>query len=415
MPNLDNTELSLAERVRSTSMGDSETYGRYALGILKHGTLKNANGDPILEHVPGLPVTVALTFGLFDSPRAFLVFQSVFFFLALYFFLIKAGSRFPAPVLVLTALIMALHPLMIKHFVAIMSDLLFSSVLLWIAVVLWKDNLGLRSFLYAGLLFGLATYIRESALPLMVAMGIGFLVKNRRKYSRPVIIMTCVFFVVLSPWIVRNYIETGRFIMLSTKGSRLFYLYSIPSTADVYKPFAIGEGHDYKNKLERANGAEGKRSSSWDGNDRDFNPVLNGIHNYISQPKEQAISAILKTIALLDKPPLLGRVRSQAAGVSISIFDACFYIFHFATILFGIVLAFRKRSNPFFYLPYLLVAQYLQALFFWSEPRYLMPFYPFLVVISLTWYWVKWHEERITSNTMVSSESKAVRRRFLVY
>ena len=45
------------------------------------------------------------------------------------------------------------------------------------------------------------------------------------------------------------------------------------------------------------------------------------------------------------------------------------------------------------FLPYWIAAQYVQSLFFWSEHRYLMPFYPLLILMALSWYWNRWKKQ----------------------
>ena len=67
-----------------------------------------------------------------------------------------------------------------------------------------------------------------------------------------------------------------------------------------------------------------------------------------------------------------------------------FYAFHIGIILMGVVLSFSGRHNSLIFLPYWIAAQYFQSLSFWSEHRYLMPFYPFLILLALSWYWSRW-------------------------
>lgn len=389
MPNLNKRNLSLAERVTSTSFGDSFRYGKYAEGILKNRSFKNEDGKPILRHMPGFPLILAISFEMFDSAKPLVVFQILFFFVSLYFFLVRIKGKFPAIILILTVLIMTFHPLMAKIFTGVVSDLLFSSLLLWVAFVLWKDSLNTRDFFCVGLLLGIAVYIRESAFPFMMMVGLAYLIKDRKKYLKPVTLMACAFLILLSPWVIRNYIQTHKFIPLTTKGIQLFYSSSIPLTTDFYKFKPFGKsGYDYKYRTTREyQNLRGNRKSYDGSNKREFNPVKEGIYNYVSRPREQAVSMLLKTVALFNKPPLLARDLPRMAEIGLTVFNVFFYIFHIGIILFGIILSFRTKFNPFIYLPYLITAQYFQALFFFSEPRYLMPFYPFLIVVSLSWYW----------------------------
>jgi hypothetical protein len=282
---------------------------------------------------------------------------------------------------------MTLHPMMVKHFSGVMSDILFSSLLLWVASALWKEDPNKKEFLYVGVLLGLAVYIRESAFPLMVMIGGAYLMKDKKYYLKPVILMTITFVIVLTPWMIRNYIHAKQFIPLTTKSTILFYYYSIPLTTELYAPFSWTDeetGYNYP-KLYAVYDA-GKQSDS--------TLIRDAIHNYLSEPKRQVVSMLLKTVALfgkpdLLKPALLAKTFSGAGQLGLIAINLGYYVFHVGVILLGICLSFRLQSNPFIYLPYLIAAQYIQALLFWSESRYLMPFYPFLIILALAWWWNK--------------------------
>jgi hypothetical protein len=327
--------------------------------------------------MPGLPAILAITFYLTGSLDSFRVLQVVFFFVSLYFFLVRIKDQFPASVLAAIAVIMALHPMMAKYFTAVMSDILFSSMLLWVAVVLYKPDSNSRAFLVIGLLLGLAVYLRESALPFMAALVVAYLAKAPQTYLKPVVLMGCAFLVLLSPWVVRNYVQTRRFIPLTTKSTNLFYLSSIPLTPELYNP--LGRGYDYQ-----------KLRSAYAEHSPGPNPIGAGVRNYISRPQEQLVSGFLKTIALLNTPGVLGRPLRTAGRIAVIAVNGILCVFHIGILLLGLFLAFSKYAGLFPYLPYVIAVQYGQALFFWSEDRYLMPFYPFLVLIALTWYRCQW-------------------------
>lgn len=377
MPNFYEDDLPLAERLKSTSMVDSQAYGRYADELLKQRSFQRTTGEPVVRHMPGLPLILAVIFGLSGSIDAFRMFQILFFFASLYFFLVQIKDTFPAAILTATVLIMTFHPSMMKHFTGVMSDLLFSSMFLWVAFVFYKTEPRIKHFLSAGLLFGLAIYLRESAIALLAAIGLAYLVRGKCRSLKPVALMGCAFLATLSPWIVRNYIHIGEFIPLTTKSTNLFYQYSIPLTLELYHP--LENGYDYR-----------KLRTLYLENTPGPNPIEAGVTNYVTRPREQLTSFALKTIAFFNKPGLLRRPLSTTATVGLLIVNLGLYVLHIGVFLFGVVLAFTKRSSPFPYLPYLITAQYFQALFFWSEPRYLMPFYPLLAVIALMWYFDRW-------------------------
>jgi hypothetical protein len=373
MPNYYNEQLPLTQRLTSTSYGDPQAYGRYADGFLRQGAFENPDGKPVILHMPGLPLILAVFVGLFGTVDAFRLGESLFFFGTLYCFLMLFKNKVPALVLVATVVVMALHPLMAQLFTAIMSDILFASLVLWVAFVLYRPDPSEWNFLCAGLLFGAAVYVRESAFVFVWALGLAYLVKDARKYLRPVGVMIGVFLLLLSPWVVRNYVRTGRVIPLTSKGTNLIYISSLPLTTELYSP--LTDTYDYT-KLDKRHSALTPGPS----------PIREAVRNYIGQPRQQVISTALKTIALLNKPSVLQRQLSHTARLAMNAFNVMYFVFHIGVILAGVVLVFSRHASAFPYLPYLLAAQYAQALLLWSEPRYLLPFYPFFIVMSLSWY-----------------------------
>ena len=111
---------------------------------------------------------------------------------------------------------------------------------------------------------------------------------------------------------------------------------------------------------------------------------------------------LLKTAAFFNKPAVLAHLAGTSFSALLVVGNIVFYAFHISVILFGVALSFRPRDNPFVFLPYWIVAMYIQALLLWSEERYLMPFYPFLVLIALSWYSRRWQAERNASDDSVA-------------
>jgi hypothetical protein len=422
MPRVDNDQMPLADRIRSPKFGDSYGYGKYAEGILQHRALRDIDGRPILKHMPGLPLLLAVTFKTFGSVRPLLVVQVLFLFVSLYFFLLRVRDGFPAAAVIATPIVIALHPSTIKHSSGVMTDLFFGSMLLWAAVLLWKKQPTTRDFCAVGAVFGLAAYLRESALPLMLMTALAYLVKDRRTYLRRVTLMVCVCTAMLSPWAIRNQRLMNDFIPLTTKTSDLFYYYSIPLTRAVYDPLGAGfqeSGYDY-NKLyeiydhevrrwEIESGRSGRSQrtgprepakalkevyNSWADRPLPDSPIRKGLWNYYSRPTEQLPSLLLKTAAFFNKPAVLAHLAGTSFSALLVVGNILFYAFHIGIILLGVALSFSAKDNPFVFLPYWIVAMYIQALLFWSEERYLMPLYPFLVLIALSWYSRRWQAER---------------------
>ena len=226
----------------------------------------------------------------------------------------------------------------------------------------------------------------------------------------------------LSPWVIRNQRLTHELIPLTTKSSDLFYYSSIPLTREVYDPLGPGfqeSGYDY-NKLyevydrevrrwEIESGRSGRSPrtgprerakalkevyESWADRPLPDSPIREGLWNYWSRPPEQLSSLLLKTAAFFNKPAVLADLAGTSFSALLVVGNIVFYAFHISIILLGVALAFSAQATPFVFLPYWIVAMYIQALLFWSEERYLMPLYPFLVLIALSWYSRRWQTER---------------------
>ncbi len=420
MPQLGNDDLSIAERMRSGKFGDTYGYGMLAEGILEHGRLSQPDGTPIVKHMLAIPLLVAASFRAFDTLRPLMVFQVVFLFVSLFFLLDKVKDGFPPFAIALTPILIAAHPQTIKHASAMVSDMTLASMLLWVVFVLWNRSPGYREFFKVGVILGLAVYIREAAFPIMLMTALAYVVRDFRRYIGPAAVMGCVFLALLSPWTVRNYRVTGEFIPLTTKSTDLFYHSSIPLTPRQYVPFGPGfqeGGYDYpqlyvayhREALARGlpvpeiappTGDPGEHSwlgeiyDPWRARPLPASPLIEGMKNYMFQPAEQALSFVLKTIALFNKPPILSQLASSPLAPVLVAGNIAFYAFHVGVILLGVVLSFTARHNPFVFLPYWIAAQYAQSLLFWSEHRYLMPFYPLLILIALTFYWNLWKDRR---------------------
>jgi hypothetical protein len=71
MPNYYNEQLPFSQRLKSTSVGDSEGYGRYADGFLRLRAFQNPTAKPVIRHMRGLPLTLAVFIALFGTVDAF--------------------------------------------------------------------------------------------------------------------------------------------------------------------------------------------------------------------------------------------------------------------------------------------------------------------------------------------------------
>ncbi|HEV8608116.1 MAG TPA: hypothetical protein VGQ99_22465 [Tepidisphaeraceae bacterium] len=185
--------------------------------------------------MPGYPLFVA---GFGGSVRAVRVAQAILdtsTILATYLLARRWLTKGPA---LLAAAWVAFNPFMIYFSGLILSETLFTALLVWGCVLLvWHPN-----FLWGGIVLALSVLVRPSAVGLPVLLGIVSVFVNytpgvieaRRAWMRLPVGTTMLLLVilVLTPWAVRNKTRLGEWVWLTTNGGVTRY--------DGFNPEATG-------------------------------------------------------------------------------------------------------------------------------------------------------------------------------
>jgi Dolichyl-phosphate-mannose-protein mannosyltransferase len=102
----------------------------------------------------------------------------------------------------------------------------------------------LWTYIFAGVLFGLATYVKAQTYLFPVGLCIaGWMVSKRFTMSRTMLIIVAVYFgiaVTIAPWSYRNYEKLGSFVMMSTNGGSTLYDGNNPLSTGGYSGFPLG-------------------------------------------------------------------------------------------------------------------------------------------------------------------------------
>ncbi|MBN1964309.1 MAG: glycosyltransferase family 39 protein [Anaerolineae bacterium] len=198
-----------------------------------------ANGDgytflpgdvPTTYRGPGYTVVLAVVYAVFGEggmQPVVAVLQSVCGALTAVVIFYLGRRAFRPAVGVLAGLLGAVHPLLIwyapRYRYEPLFTLLFMLALLFTLHV-WQER-RLRDGLLAGLFFGLASLVSQTALLAPVGLFVLMLLLPGRRVQLigPLALAGAVTVLVVAPWTIRNYDLTGQFIPVQEGGMTQFY------------------------------------------------------------------------------------------------------------------------------------------------------------------------------------------------
>jgi 4-amino-4-deoxy-L-arabinose transferase-like glycosyltransferase len=205
---------------RSLGESDAPTYFVLADNLLDGTGYRYSEDEaPTARRTPGYPIFMASVFKVagrnFNAVRiAQCVLDTISTYLVFAICLIIFGSHIAG---ILAALAYAVYPPAILGATYILSETLFTFLLLIFAVTC---VLGMRArqyplFAVSGIFFGLATLTRPSALPLPFVLLVIALIW-RRDLWKGFLILALAFSLTMLPWGLRNKRDMGKFIPTST-------------------------------------------------------------------------------------------------------------------------------------------------------------------------------------------------------
>lgn len=208
---------------------DSRDYEDTALALLKTGRFAaspDRPSEPQIRRTPGYPVFIVLVYAIFGQSRvALLDIQALLSVLILPFVFMLARKRWGRMGAWAATLILALDPISFLYSGKILSETLFTVLLvaaLFAAVKAGDHHRAIEWAFAAGLALSLATLVRPIAFYLIVPMIVWLGIVRRRKGGNgaavwPIIAAALPWFVLVGGWQIRNYIAVGRPV-LSTIG-----------------------------------------------------------------------------------------------------------------------------------------------------------------------------------------------------
>lgn len=212
-------------------VGDSPWYDARAVA-LAGGEGYHVNGVPTAFFPVGYPFFLAAVYTLFG--HSFLAAKLANVMLGVVICLLTSvmGDRvFGACEGRIAGLLMAIYPNQIFYTSLLMSELLFSCLLL-VFLILWVHGLSNRGrekwyfWTSAGFVMGLLVLVRPPVLLLSALLTLWHALRRRAQFRTLLLSGLVVFtftLLTITPWTVRNYLVFGQFVLVSTNGGINFW------------------------------------------------------------------------------------------------------------------------------------------------------------------------------------------------
>lgn len=205
---------------RDPLYGDAQGYELLATNLLQGLGLTWDGQTPTSYRMPGYPLFLALAYTLAGRNLEAVRFsQAVLGALTCIPVIAIASLTSKRRVVVLTGLGMAFYPLLIYMTGWLYSETLFL-LLLWVGLFMilrMREDSSLWHALQAGILFGLATYVRPEIafLPIFI-LFVGLLLRWHRKHLVLMLVVQATLILVVLPWSLRNRIVHDKLVLLTT-------------------------------------------------------------------------------------------------------------------------------------------------------------------------------------------------------
>ncbi|TAL49391.1 hypothetical protein EPN83_00575 [Patescibacteria group bacterium] len=391
---------------------DSPQFVSLADNLSKYHKFSLDGVQPETFRTPGYPALIFLSQSIFGGVSGAVFVQIILSGLSAILIFLIAQKIFGQTVAIISALVFSLSPSAIFHSVVLLSDMAFVFfILLSIYLLFFADSRIFKVMFLAGISLGLSTLFRPISLylPLILIPFLLYEIRHQVTWKRA-LSLTGMFvvglFVIVSPWLIRNRLETGVFAF-SSLGVYNLASYNIPDfLASKYGP-ASSIVSEYQ-KIFRALPSEKARSLEYSSELKNiFWPYLKGdfvsygVYHIIGTAKF-FLSSNLRYLAIqinapkfkerlglfADSPDILSALVHKDFSLVIKTLRTQTLITFDRLLMIAVTfLAFAAifiRKHRFYSLLFLAIILYFALLTGpVSIPRYRLPAEPFLIILML--------------------------------
>ena len=244
-----------------------ETMWLMALSRIRDASFSPFANYPIF-HPPVYPYFLAATHALFGSLLAIKLVQSLIGSLLIPAVFRIAARAFGPRAALAAAAFAAFYPELVWYSAHFWCETLFLSLLWWAIerVMAADETSSSRTAAVAGGLFGLAALTRETVLYLLPLIAIWLVWSGPRKRPALAMALLATVVAVVAPWTLRNWIQFGAFIPVSTGGGLNLYQGNAEiSRGEVYNEYYANAGKVDQYTWARSEGLKAiwRRQPTW--------------------------------------------------------------------------------------------------------------------------------------------------------
>lgn len=331
------------------------------------------DGDYYSFRAPLYPLFLAGIYAIFGKNfLAVRIIQAIIISLSCIFIFLTAKNIFNVRIAKISAFIFALYPNFIYYPGVLLTESLFIfllSVLMYFLVRL-KESPNILNQIGSGLTLGVSALLKPGIFLFLPFSFFIFVIfeKNILKFMRIFIVVLASAFIVMSPWIVRNYLVHERFILFTTQGGDALLQAVFPGSKG-------GPASDYNYYQEE----DLKIISNLSEVERDKYLYRKALKIVKDNPARIIRLAGIKFLRFWNVLPNYKRLRT----LKICILSILSYLPVLILGIMGMVICIRRKLLSKAIFLYLIVLYYtLLYLIFPGSLRYRDPVMPYIIIFS---------------------------------
>ena len=158
-----------------------------------------------------------------------LIFQSIIYYLLLYFLYKKILHFLPKLISQLSIIFLAIEPTLFMYHSSFWSESIFFSLQIFFIIFFLKEKFNTKDLILLGFLLGMLYLQRSVAIFYIIPVLILFYFKNRKKIISSVLFISLGYILIHTFVGFHNYKRTGIFYSTSTQAKDGFYIYLAPN------------------------------------------------------------------------------------------------------------------------------------------------------------------------------------------
>lgn len=202
--------------------GDEQQYHNLAVSVLHGNGFVNVDGSPTAFRPPGYPFVLLSIYTITEQPILAKI-LNVLLLGALILALGVIAARIKPPAVKLVPYIVMACPILIYVTSVLYPQVLGSVMLAVVVLILTRENVSLKDFGMAGVIYGLLCLAIPSFLMVLPLFFLYLLVAQLPLTKTSIVkliqqgsVLTVAILVVLAPWTIRNYVTFGQLVPISS-------------------------------------------------------------------------------------------------------------------------------------------------------------------------------------------------------